>query len=140
MDFARRDFCLMLAGLLGKGPPSDEKTSLPSKAYRLEDLPERTSGQNRFRSILNGKTHSGFPIEVHETELAPGQSPHPPHRHLHEEMFLIREGQVEATIAGESARLGPGSAAFVASNDEHGIRNAGTDFAKYFVIALGGER
>ena len=52
--------------------------------------------------------------------------PHPPHHHLHEEMFLVREGTLEATISGKSTRLGPGSVAFVGSNDEHGIRNPGT--------------
>jgi hypothetical protein len=29
--------------------------------------------------------------------------------------------------------------AYVASNEEHGIRNAGAAHAQYFVIALGGE-
>ena len=30
------------------------------------------------------------------------------------------------TIAGRSANLGPGSVAYVASNEEHGWRNVGT--------------
>jgi len=29
--------------------------------------------------------------------------------------------------------------AYVASNEEHGIKNAGSTHAQYFVIALGGE-
>jgi mannose-6-phosphate isomerase-like protein (cupin superfamily) len=44
------------------------------------------------------------------------------------------------TIAGRSSRLGPGSVAFVASNEEHGIRNAGSAHAQYFVLALGKDR
>ena len=113
--------------------------TLPSKAYRFEDLPVRKSDGNRFRPVLEGLTHSGCPLEVHETDLAPGGTPHPPHHHVHEEMFLVREGAIEVTINGRSTQLGPGSLAFIASNDEHGIRNAGVTHAQYFVIAIGNE-
>jgi uncharacterized cupin superfamily protein len=50
-------------------------------------------------------------IELHETGLPPGGAPHPPHHHVHEEMVLIREGTMAVTIAGSSAKLGPGSVA-----------------------------
>jgi quercetin dioxygenase-like cupin family protein len=112
---------------------------LPSKAYKFEDLPIKVSGQNRTRAVLNGATHSGFPVDVHLTELGPGQAPHPPHHHSHEEMILIQQGTVEVTISGNSTTLGPGSSAYVASNEEHGWRNVGTENAQYFVIALGAE-
>jgi len=87
--------------------------------------------------MLNGLTHSGFPIEVHQSELAPGQQPHPPHKHVHEELVLIWQGTVEYTLNGSATRLGPGSAAYAASNDEHGFRNVGDGPARYFVVAFG---
>jgi mannose-6-phosphate isomerase-like protein (cupin superfamily) len=65
--------------------------------------------------------------------------PHPAHHHAHEEVFLVREGTLEVTITGRASRLGPGSLAYVASNEEHGIRNPETTHAQYFVIALGTE-
>ncbi len=126
----------MLAALPSVGIAA-EKAALPSKVYRLEDLRVERSDGNSFRPVLEGFTHAGCPIAVHETDLAPGGMPHPPHRHVHEEMFLVREGTVEVTINGRSTKLGPGSVAFVASNDEHGIRNAGDTQAQYFVIGLG---
>jgi len=52
-------------------------------------------------------------------------------------MILIREGIMEVTIAGRSAKLGPGSVAYVASNDQHGWRNAGATRAHYFVLSIG---
>jgi quercetin dioxygenase-like cupin family protein len=52
-------------------------------------------------------------------------------------MFLLREGTVELTVNGKSTRLGPGGVAYVASNDEHGIKNVGSVSAQYFVIGLG---
>jgi len=96
-----------------------------------------TSGANELRKVLDGETHAGVRIELHETELPPGGAPHPPHHHVKEEMILIREGIMEVTIAGRSARLGPGSVAYVASNEEHGWRNAGATRVHYFVLAIG---
>jgi quercetin dioxygenase-like cupin family protein len=55
-------------------------------------------------------------------------------------MVIVRDGTIEVTIAGRSANLGPGSAAFVASNEEHGWRNVGTTRAQYFVLAFGQDK
>ena len=143
MVFSRRDICRLLpqlTALVGSAATESfaaEGSVLPSKTYRLENLPVHRSEQNASRPVLEGETHSGWHIELHESDLQPGGTPHPPHHHVHEEMFLVREGTLEVTIAGRTSRLGPGSAAFVASNDEHGIRNVGADDAQYFVLALG---
>jgi quercetin dioxygenase-like cupin family protein len=137
MKLSRRDLNLLLPALAAAGA-SAQKSALPSKTFKYEDLAVRASGQNKQRAILNGETHTGFGIEMHETELAPGLAPHPPHHHVHEEMIMIREGTMEVTIAGKTSTLGPGSVAYVASNEEHGWKNVGTDRAKYFVLALRG--
>jgi quercetin dioxygenase-like cupin family protein len=44
---------------------------------------------------------------------------------------------VEITVNGKSYQLGPGAVGFVRSNDEHGIKNAGTTPATYFVVEIG---
>ena len=87
--------------------------------------------------MLKGKLVTGESLEAHETTLPPGGSPHPPHRHAHSEMWLIREGTVDITVNNNTTRLGPGSVGFVSSNDEHGIKNAGETPASYFVVAIG---
>jgi quercetin dioxygenase-like cupin family protein len=135
MKYSRRELSLGLAALAGKA--SAQQEVLPSKTLRYEDLPVKTNGENRSRAILNGKTHTGFPIELHETELAPGKAPHPPHEHAHEEMVVLREGELEVTISGKTTRLGPGSVVYVASGEHHGWRNVGTTHARYVVMALG---
>jgi mannose-6-phosphate isomerase-like protein (cupin superfamily) len=112
---------------------------IPSKIARFEDLPVQSGDGHTLRRILEGKTHSGYGVEMHETDLAPGAMPHSAHHHAHEEVFLVREGTLEVTITGRASRLGPGSAAYVASNEEHGVRNPGPTHAQYFVIALGTE-
>jgi quercetin dioxygenase-like cupin family protein len=140
MNYSRRDFSLLLPALVAAAGVATARTpALPSKTYDFDDLPVRNNGANKSRTVLDGKTHGGFPVEMHITELAPGLAPHPPHHHAHEEMIMIREGTLEVTIAGRSTKLGPGSVAYVASNEEHGWRNVGTTRAQYFVLALGRE-
>lgn len=71
------------------------------------------------------------------TELGPGQSPHAPHRHVNEEVLMLRRGILDATFGGKTTRLTAGSVIYMESNMEHGWRNPGTEPAEYFVIALG---
>ena len=137
VNYSRRDLKLLFPAALAAVNAAAQNTPLSSNTYKFEDLAVHPSGPNRSRSILQGQTHTGLPIELHMTELAPGQAPHPPHRHVHEEMVMVQEGTLEVTIAGRAATLGPGSSAFVASNDHHGWRNVGTTRALYFVLALG---
>jgi mannose-6-phosphate isomerase-like protein (cupin superfamily) len=139
MAWTRRDLVWLLPALAVPAGFGKEKRSLASKVYAFEDLPVNSNGKNSFRAVLEGRMHAGCTLEVHETDLAPGELPHPAHHHLHEEMFLIREGTIEVTINGRSQKVGPGGVAFIASGDEHGIRNAGHTHAQYFVIGLGSD-
>ena len=135
MNYSRRDLGLLLPALAAASGAAQQK-ALPSKAYKYEDLTVRGSS----RAVLNGETHSGFPIELHITELGPGQAPHPPHQHVHEELLMLRSGMLDATILGVTTRVNAGSVLYLASNEEHGWRNPGPDPAQYFVISLGGDK
>jgi quercetin dioxygenase-like cupin family protein len=139
MTISRRDLTFLLPALAASGAEAQTgaPAKLPSKGFAFEDLPVKQNGQNASRAIMNGLTHSEFALEVHETDLAPGAAPHPPHHHVHEEMVIVVEGTIEFTVNGKSTRLGPGSVAYAASNDEHGQRNVGDTIARYVVVALG---
>ena len=142
MPLTRRELCsvlpiALLPALLSVEDPSAPQSSLPSAMYPFDSLPVRTENNARFRDVLKGRLATGESLEVHETTLPPGGAPHPPHHHVHSEMWLIREGTVELAVNGTSYRLGPGSVGFVRSNDEHGIKNVGTKPATYFVVAIG---
>ena len=101
------------------------QSTLLSGIFSYEQLPVQKNSTTEIRQMLTGPTHSGYRIDLHETTLAPGQMPHAPHRHLHEELLLIREGTVEVTVGAKTTRVGPGSAVYITSNEEHGWKNVG---------------
>ncbi|HKW58014.1 MAG TPA: cupin domain-containing protein [Candidatus Acidoferrum sp.] len=111
--------------------------SLPSAVFAFDKLEVHHSGAAEMRSILKGRLATGEAVEVHETTLPAGAAPHPPHRHEHSEMWLVREGTLEINIAGKTQSLGAGSAAFVRSNELHGVHNASEQRVTYFVVAVG---
>lgn len=140
MNYSRRDLSLLLPALAATTAQAQtESQKLPSHAYKYEDLTVKVNKTSRGRAVLRGDTHSGYPVELHMTELDPGQAPHAPHRHVHEEIFMLRAGTVDMTVNGQTTRLGAGSVAYIASNELHGLVNSGSDAAQYFVIALGND-
>jgi mannose-6-phosphate isomerase-like protein (cupin superfamily) len=138
MKISRREACALLPAMCTTlSASSSENDALKSAACPFESLPVSKEGQAAYRDILEGRTHTGDYLEAHETVLEAGAMPHPAHHHVGEELFLISNGTLEVTIAGKKTILGPGSASFVASNVEHGLRNVGATLAQYFVVTLG---
>ncbi len=131
-----RKLLLVCALILLSAKPGSSQSTLKSGTYRFEDLSSQKQENSTFRPILDGLTRSGVRVDVHEVFLLPGSSPHHAHRHQQEELFLISEGEVEVTINGKTTKLGPGSAAYAASEDEHQIQNVGTRPAQYFEVIL----
>ena len=132
MRIPRRNLALLLPALAAA-----QKSPMPSRCFRHDELPVKANGDNRSRDVFNGATHSGFAIDMHETELAAGAMPHPSHHHPHEELMVLREGTLEVTIAGKTTRVKGGDVVYVASNEEHGWKNVGATRARYYVMALG---
>lgn len=142
MQYSRRDLSLLVPALLAAQSAVAKDNSgemLPSKCYPFDSLPAKTNAKthNVSRQVFRGTTHEGVPIDLHITTLQPGEMPHPPHRHVHEELMMIQKGILEFTISGQSSRVGPGSVVFVHSQDLHGLKNVGSEPAQYFVLAIG---
>ena len=57
--------------------------------------------------------------------LAPGASPHPPHRHPEEEFLIVSEGTGEIECDGKVTKVAPGAMMYTAGNTLHGITNTG---------------
>jgi mannose-6-phosphate isomerase-like protein (cupin superfamily) len=149
MKYSRRDLSFFLPALAA-ATASAQNTAAPAaaegveqlpvlktKAYLYKDLPVTTNGQNKQRRMFTGKTHTGFKMESHQSDIAPGEVNHPPHQHLREEMMLVRLGTMELTISGKPLRLGPGDVGFIGSNEIHNAKNVGTVRAEYFIVNIG---
>ena len=114
--------------------------SLLSGVYHWKTLEPIKEDTRVRRQVLEGKTFALSYFEIHASTLEPGKAPHPPHVHDDmEELMIVKEGQVKITIAGKSKILGPGSIAFAMPGDEHGIENAGSTQANYYILKYKGK-
>ena len=111
-----------------------QKDTIASTVYKWTALtPSEQNGRGK-RQIAEGSGAALAHMEWHVTALAPGQSPHAPHKHEEEELIIIKEGQLQVTIEDSSKILGPRSIALFLPGDQHGLSNAGTTNATYFVF------
>jgi quercetin dioxygenase-like cupin family protein len=134
----RRDVVVALisiGGTLGvAAAPRQQTALLPSSVFDWNTVPEKKTEVGSTRQFVRAPTATLDELELHVTTLDAGQTSHAPHRHLNEELIVVREGTVEALVNGEWKRIGAGSVIFQASNQLHGIKNVGSGPATYHVI------
>jgi quercetin dioxygenase-like cupin family protein len=141
MNYSRRELSALLPILttLAASRATASPETLPSKCYEFGSLPEKMNPEthNETRNVFDGVTHDGLHLDMHITTLMPGLSPHPEHHHEWEELMMLQTGTLEVTIQGKKTRIGPGSVAYIYSNEQHGLKNVGDSPAQYFVLAVG---
>jgi uncharacterized cupin superfamily protein len=126
---------ITLAGTAGLGTAAlVEGKILGPTVFDWNKMVATKTAVGEVRSLQRGPTATLDELEMHITTLNPGQTSHPPHQHLNEELIILREGDCETLSDGKWIRLGPGSVIFNASNSLHGLRNVGTTPATYHVI------
>jgi mannose-6-phosphate isomerase-like protein (cupin superfamily) len=111
-----------------------ETAMMTSAIFDWQAIPVKQTKVGASRKFFQAPTATLDELECHVTTLNPGEMPHPPHKHLDEELIIIKEGVVESMVNGEMKRVGPGSVIFQASNQMHSIRNVGAVPATYHVI------
>jgi quercetin dioxygenase-like cupin family protein len=138
MEITRRNALtsmLALPALIGAFAEGEEKQPiLGPKVFKWDDMKPVKTATGEVRSLYKGPTATVDQLEMHVSTLNPGLASHPPHRHVNEELIIIREGDCETLSDGSWIRVGAGSVVFNASNSLHGFRNVGTIPAVYHVI------
>jgi quercetin dioxygenase-like cupin family protein len=122
------------SALRGLAASPAEQSILGPTVFNWNDMRPVKTATGEVRSLCKSPTATLDQLEMHVTTLNPGQTSHPPHRHVNEELIIIREGECETLSNGNWVKVGSGSVVFNASNSLHGFRNIGTTPATYHVI------
>jgi quercetin dioxygenase-like cupin family protein len=136
----RRDISFLILGLTAGAiatvfaQGSSGPAPLGSGVYAWESLPVEKTASGERRAVFDSATATVDRLETHVTTVNAGTASHAAHRHPDEELVYVREGILEATINGVAHKAPAGSVIFFASNDLHGMRNAGDTPASYFVL------
>lgn len=108
--------------------------TMSSSVFEWEKMTAKPTKAGAARQVFQTPTPTLDELECHITTLNPGATPHEPHKHVDEELILVKEGTVESLVNGERRKAGPGSVIFQSSNQLHAIRNVGETPATYFVV------
>ncbi len=110
--------------------------TLKSSIFEWDKLAVKPTPKGERREVVNSPTMTFANLESHITTLHAGEEAHPSHHHPDEEFIIVKEGVMEAIVAGATHRGGPGTIFFFASNDQHGMKNVGTTDATYYVLRI----
>ncbi len=108
-----------------------------SRVIRFKDIAVvKLDNGGTQRPVMSGTLPTGEFVEIHETVLPAGKTPHPPHHHPNSEWLFIQSGTLEYNDNGKIVSVGPGDIVFSASNVSHGLNNIGTADARYIVFSV----
>jgi quercetin dioxygenase-like cupin family protein len=108
----------------------------PSGVFDWSKIAAQVTKTGERRDILKGSTPTMDSLTCHATTVNVGDASHGAHRHDDDEIVIVKEGTMEVAINGQTQRAGAGSVVLFASNDLHGMRNAGDTKLTYYVIRM----
>jgi mannose-6-phosphate isomerase-like protein (cupin superfamily) len=103
---------------------------IPNGTVNLADVPVTDATDNgkptgKAAVLLDGETTSTQSMQVGRFLLDPGVEPHPPHKHVDEELLIVSRGTGEVYCNGKTVQVKPGAVMYADPNVEHGIKNTG---------------
>jgi mannose-6-phosphate isomerase-like protein (cupin superfamily) len=116
------------------GKSSNEK--IPSKIFRRNATKAVIDhwGEMDIYTSGNTKTYGTENMFTALTDVLPGESVHPSHRHGDEEFLLISRGEGMWLLKGDTIQAKSGDLLYADPWDFHGLVNTGRDTLTFFVI------
>ena len=113
---------------------SDE--AIPSQIFRRSEAKVNTGEWGEMDLYTSGNTYTFGAEEVLTalTDILPGKSVHPSHRHGEEEFLIITRGTGEWSLKGQKIQAKSGDLMYINPWDFHGLVNTGSDTLTFFVI------
>ena len=125
---------LVSAGLGAAATLVAQKPALHSTVFDWTTANTKPNDWGAVRQVMRDRTPTLDELEIHISTLKPGQSPHAPHQHQHEELLILKEGTLDTFQSGITRRVGAGGIIFQASNEMHNVTKVGQTPATYYVI------
>jgi quercetin dioxygenase-like cupin family protein len=142
----RREFAALLPTLLAgsalvPGSIEAQSASLPvieSGVYK-PSASKAGSQEGHFSSrYVAGMLKAGnIRLEMHESIIRPGAQHEAVGTHLHNEIWLVREGTAELTTNGVAKTMVAGDVGICCAGDKHFISNTSDKAVTYFVVTVG---
>ena len=123
--------CLVMAVM---AVAQSQKPLMGSSVFDWKTIEVKPTKVGERRDFFQSPTATLDELECHVTTVNPGEEPHAPHQHQHEELLIVKEGTLETFQSGATRRVGPGGIIFQASNELHNVTNVGQSPATYYVI------
>jgi uncharacterized cupin superfamily protein/MoaA/NifB/PqqE/SkfB family radical SAM enzyme len=137
MGIVRRGFSVLAA--LTEKPSSP---TLESGIHFLTEPFDSESGEPwQWRLFFEGRSRNVRYLTAHMSELVPGHSPHPPHRHREEEILILLDGEVRISLpdlptdsSTTEFDLRPGHFVYYPAFFSHTLTNMGSTSARYLMF------
>jgi len=106
-----------------------------SGVFQWADLAEKPAGDTgSARIYCEGVTGVTEKFVTGSFTLKAGMEPHPPHKHVEEEILIVSEGEGSIHLNGKEIPAKKGTVMYSEAWDVHGIRNTGKDPLHFYFV------
>ena len=105
------------------------------EAYHWADRPVKVNGDRESGVFLEGTSPHFEYVKIHATTQYPGARPSPAHANKDmEELIIVKEGMMKATVDGKSKILGAGSVVLIMPQQMQSLENVGKSKLSYYAM------
>jgi mannose-6-phosphate isomerase-like protein (cupin superfamily) len=117
--------------------PAENLPQIKSGAYPAGPTYPQQKGRDSNRFVKGMLAAGNIRLESHVTYVEAGSAHEPINKHLHSEIWFMREGTIDLNINGVSHILNAGDMGICVAGDLHYLTNIGKGRASYLVVTVG---